>query len=67
MKYGLKIKLKRIEKGYTQKELGEKIKVTTSTVQKYEAGKREPKIKTMKEIAVVLGSTVQELFFSEEE
>ncbi|EHI96986.1 helix-turn-helix domain protein [Clostridium sp. DL-VIII] len=67
MQYGLKIKLKRIEKGYTQKKLAQELSVTVSTIQNYEAEKREPKIETMKKLSKILGISVQDLFFSDEE
>lgn len=66
MCYGLKLKLKRIENGYTQKELAKKLNVTVGTIQNYEAEKRCPKIENMKKLSEVLNTTVQELFFSEE-
>lgn len=63
MNYGLKIKLSRIEKGYTQKQLGELIGVKSVTIRSYENGTREPKIKTMKKLSEILEKSVQELFF----
>ena len=63
LKYGLKLKLARIEKGYTQKQLAEKMGVKTITIQNYERCCREPKIDTMKKLAKILEKPVEKLFF----
>ncbi|AIY79890.1 helix-turn-helix family protein [Clostridium botulinum 202F] len=67
MNYGLKLKLSRIEKGYTQKQLAEIIGISTITLQSYERCCREPRIKTMKKISKILDKSVQELFFLDED
>lgn len=66
MKYGLKLKLSRIEKGYTQKQLAEIMDINIKTIQSYERCCREPKIETMKKLSKILDKPVQELFFDEE-
>lgn len=50
-----KIKKLRIQKGFTQKQLGEKAGISESTIRKYELGQRNPKLETLKKIALALG------------
>ena len=66
MNFGLKIKIRRIEMGYTQKELAYKVGISPITMCRYERLEREPNIKVMKEISKQLNIPVQELFFEEE-
>ncbi|MBD2752624.1 helix-turn-helix domain-containing protein [Spirosoma validum] len=49
------IKQTRKEKGLTQKELGEKIGVSESMINKYESGKQNPTIATLSKIIEALG------------
>lgn len=51
MKLGDKIKQLREEKGWTQKELAEKLGLAKSTVSLYEINKREPNNETLTDIA----------------
>jgi len=51
----------RIEKGFTQKTMAERIGVATSTYSLYESGKREPNILIIKRIAKVLETSASKL------
>lgn len=59
---GKRIKEFRKIRGLTQKQLAEKLGVTTITIQNYENNRREPNIETIGKIANVLNTTVSELF-----
>ena len=41
----------RLEKGLTQKQLGERCGIADPTIRKYESGKLNPKLETVKKIA----------------
>ncbi|GAB3726647.1 helix-turn-helix domain-containing protein [Spirosoma lituiforme] len=56
------IRQARIEKGLTQKELGEKIGVGEPTVNKYEGGKQNLTVETLKRIADALGMQIRITF-----
>ena len=49
------LKLKRIEKGFTQEKLSEKVKLQTRTYQRYESGERLPDVLMGCSIAKELG------------
>jgi len=66
MNTGLKLKIKRREKGLNQQQLGKAIGVSRQSVSLYEKNKMYPSIKTMKKICKELDATPEELFFSEE-
>jgi len=51
---GSRIKEIRKQKGLTQKQLGEKCGMYESQIRKYENGKANPKIETLKKIAAAL-------------
>ena len=55
------LKKYRKEKELTQKELAQKIGVSTITIQNYENNRREPNINTLKEIAKALGVPINDL------
>lgn len=59
---GERIKVFRLAQGMTQKELGAQMGVDQSTVRKYEAGKLNPKIETVKKIADALGVDMNALY-----
>lgn len=59
---GKRIKAFRLARGMTQKELGAQMGVDQSTVRKYEAGKLNPKIETVKKIADALGLDMNDLY-----
>ncbi|SQB60040.1 XRE family transcriptional regulator [Clostridium perfringens] len=69
MKKNLKFKFKRLEKDLTQAELREKSKTSIQTIVDIEKGKSIDglRVGTLKKLAEELDTTVQELFFSEEE
>ncbi|EHK2442840.1 helix-turn-helix transcriptional regulator [Clostridium perfringens] len=69
MKKNLKFKFKRLEKDLTQAELREKSKASIQTIVDIERGKSIDglRVGTLKKLAAALDTTVQELFFSEEE
>lgn len=54
---GQRIKEARKKVGLTQKELADRIGVSTATIQQYELGKRQPKFEQMAAIADALGVT----------
>ena len=56
------LKPARKEKGLTQDQFANQIRVSLRTYQRYESGKRIPNVNIAKEMATVLNSTVEELF-----
>lgn len=58
---GKRIKEFRKIRGLTQKQLAEKLGVTTITIQNYENNRREPNIETLNKIADVLNVTINDL------
>ena len=52
---GSEIRRIRLEKGLTQKQLGDLCGMADSAIRKYESGKIVPKIDTLKKIAAALG------------
>lgn len=56
------LKLARKARGYTQKEIAEKINLSNSTYSLYESGDREPNLSTIEKIAHVLYVSIDELF-----
>lgn len=62
MTVGELIKKKRLEKGLTQKQLGERAKIAEPTIRRYELGKLNPKYETIQKIAAALGVNPLELF-----
>ena len=65
---GLKLKLKRIEKGFTQCELAEKIGVSRYSLSALERGKvKNTNLEVNKKISEILETPVQELFFNDNE
>jgi Predicted transcriptional regulators len=64
----MKVKIKRIIQGLSQKKLAELVGVSNVTIVKIEKGNIDNvKFGTLKKIAEVLETTVQELFFTKEE
>ncbi len=61
MTVGQKIKMLRMEKGITQKELAKITRIAEITIRQYEAGKYIPKTKNLTKIAHALDSTIGEL------
>lgn len=61
-----KVKVERIKKGWTQSDLSKKTSVCRRTVSNIENGKFDNiKLGTLKKIAEILDSSIEELFFSE--
>lgn len=59
-----KLKLKRLELGLKQKDVAKQAGITSQYLMNLENGKsKNPSIRVMREIAKVLNSQVQELFF----
>lgn len=56
----------RANKGLTQNELAEELKVTSGAVGMWETGKRVPNLDMAKEIADYFNTTIEEIFFTEE-
>ena len=64
----ISLKLARIKKGWTQKQLYEKSGVSSATICNIEKnGIDTIPVKTLKKLAKALDTTVAELFFSEDE
>ena len=55
----------RMEQGYTQKEIGDKLGITDNSVSKWERGINAPDIYYLKELAEIFHVTVQELLNGE--
>lgn len=63
---GLKLKIKRIEKGIKQNELARKIGVSIQYLNALENGRAQnPSIPVMKKISEILETPVEELFFKD--
>ncbi|WP_039657603.1 helix-turn-helix transcriptional regulator [Clostridium tyrobutyricum] len=67
MNTGLKLKIKRMEKGLNQQQLGKAIGVSRQSVSLYERNKMYPNIKIIKKICRTLDTDPKELFFNEDE
>ena len=68
MTLGLKIKFKRLEQGKTQAQLRKEAGVGIGVITSLEKGQIDNlTVKTLKKVAKALNTTVQELFFSDEE
>lgn len=64
----MNMKLVRIKKGLTQMQLREKSNTSINTIVALEKGQIDGvRVGTLKKIAAALNSTVQELFFSDED
>nr|WP_181903682.1 helix-turn-helix transcriptional regulator [Priestia megaterium] len=61
-----RIKIARIEKNLTQKDLASKVNVTRQTIGLIEAGKYNPSLKLCIDIAKTLDKTLDELFWERE-
>ena len=65
MNSGEKIKMARVNAGYTQKKLAELSGVAEITIRQYETGKREPRISQLQKIALALDKPVEYLISTE--
>jgi len=61
-----RIKELRIQKGLTQKGLGDLIGVTKVSICCYESGERLPKLETLKQLAIFLDTTTEYLMGEEQ-
>lgn len=64
---GINLKIARIKSGLTQEELCKKVNVGRVTLSRLENGEGNPSRDLMLKLSKVLGTPVQELFFSNEE
>lgn len=63
---GIEIKVMRIKKGLKQKDLAEKVGISSQYMMQIEKGKaKNPSIEIMKKIAMELNASVYDLFFNE--
>ncbi|MDE5698215.1 MAG: helix-turn-helix domain-containing protein [Lachnospiraceae bacterium] len=67
MTIGERIKKFRNEKKLTQKQLGEKCGIDEANIRKYELGKQNPKIETLRKIALALEVYTIDLLYDEEQ
>ena len=61
----IKLKIARIEKGFSQQELADRIGVTRQTIGLIEKGKYNPTLNLCIKIAQVLDKTLNDLFWDE--
>lgn len=67
MPKNIRIKVARAEKDMTQKALAEAVGVSRQTMNAIEQGEFNPSIKLCRQICRVLGKTLDELFWEENE
>ena len=65
MKFSDKIKKARLERGFTQEQLGNMININKSSISRYEKGVQLPELENIKKIARVLGVSHQYLLEDE--
>ena len=63
--FGKAIVKLRKEKGFTQKELADKLNVSDKAVSRWETGKNYPDIETLQQLAAVLDVSVNDLLSGE--
>ena len=61
----IKLKIARIEKGFSQQELADRIGVTRQTIGLIEKGKYNPTLNLCVNIAIILNKTLNDLFWEE--
>lgn len=64
MNVGENLKRIRKDKGLTQEKLSELTKISITSIQRYELGKRQPTIQAVNKFAEALGVSINELFNS---
>ena len=68
MNNGMNVKIARIKKGLSQRDLAKLCGVCQNTIVKIEKGEIDTMlVQNLKKVAEVLGMTITELFFSEEQ
>ncbi len=65
MTVGERIRKYRIEKGWTQKKLGEESNIAEPTIRRYELGKLNPKYETLQKISKALNVPLANLLLGE--
>jgi putative transcriptional regulator len=63
----IKLKLARVEKNLSQQELADLVEVTRQTIGLIEKGKYNPTLNLCVKISKVLGKTLNDLFWEDEE
>lgn len=61
MRFSLKLKELRKERGLTQEQMAELIDVSIRTYHNYETGKTKPRVAAIKKIVIALETTADEL------
>ena len=61
-----RVKIARVEKGFSQEKLANQVEVTRQTIGMIEAGDYNPTLKLCVRIARALGKTLDQLFWEEE-
>lgn len=56
----------RLEKGLSVADIAERINVSPDIYYKWEAGKRDPLIDNARRVSLILGRSIEELFFADE-
>jgi putative transcriptional regulator len=59
-----KLKQARIEKGFSVEEIAKKLNVSKAIYYKWEAGTRDPLLENARQVSIVLGKSIEELFFN---
>lgn len=60
----LNLKMRRIQKDLSQKELAKRVGLTNQSISDFETGKLNPSYEVMKRISKELDSTVDDLFYN---
>ena len=63
--FSQRLKTARLDKGYTQQEISERLQTTQGAYQKWESGVREPSFRTVMELTKILDVSVDYLFGAE--
>lgn len=61
-----KLRAARLEKGLSVADIAERINVSPDIYYKWEAGKRDPLIDNARRVSLILGRSIEELFFADE-
>lgn len=66
MATNIRMKVARVEKGWSQQELADRVEATRQTIGLIEKGEYNPSLKLCLRIAKALGRTLDQLFWEEE-